>query len=84
MTIFFSKTIILLLLYLLSLWGEGGGLQKEYVLYTRENDQKNGQPLKSNGKSNMRLVFSMIGMPTPERAHNPLLLSFPRNRVATV
>ena len=21
-------------------WGEGGGLQKEYVLYTRENDEK--------------------------------------------
>ena len=28
--------------------GEGGGLQKEYVLYAREGDKENGRPPKGN------------------------------------
>ena len=48
MTISFQQNhihFIGFLQYLYAFGGEGRGLQKVYVLYTHENDEKDGQPL---------------------------------------
>ena len=42
---YFSKTSILLVSYSCAFEGRQGCLQKEYILYARENDEKNGRHL---------------------------------------
>ena len=45
MTILFQQNHHFIVLLFLRFWGEGGGLQKEYVLYAPENDEKMDDPL---------------------------------------